>query len=226
MWWRKQEQSGDPLADIVSRLHIPHPFDLDAFCEAIAADRGRPLFIAQLTDLDPDLPCGMWFGSGQGDYVFFKPTASRILQVQIILHEIAHMLLRHRGPHFDTEGIPSGEDVQVAAETMASLIEGSTQSFGNHTPGMPAADIMRAEAARIRAAASAPTTLDEDMGISPATMLSLLGRTKYSGPQETDAENLATLIHEKASRTEARSRTNDGTDVLERLSDAFGHPTQ
>ncbi|MER7507975.1 hypothetical protein ABTX82_06350 [Streptomyces lavendulae] len=224
MWWKRRHHSKS-LAAIVARLEIPRPFQLHAFLEVVAVERGRPLIIAELQEINPDIPCGMWMSTSEADHIFYKPAASPILRTQIVLHELAHMLLEHKGPQFELQAQPSDEDVQLTAQAMSSLLH-EGQAFGAPEPVLPAAAIMRAEAARIRAAASAATELDEDMGISPGAMFALLGRTKYSGPEESDAENLATLIHEKASRTEARSRTRHGSDVLERLSDAFGHPTQ
>lgn len=226
MWWRRRRQSSDPLEAILAKLRIPQPFELHALLEAVAAERGRPLIIAELDEINPAIPCGMWMSTGEADHILYKPAASPILRTQIILHELAHMLLEHKGPEFDLSAQASDEDVQLATKAMTSLLAHESQAFGAPEPVLPAAAVLRAEAARIRAAVTATTELDDDMGINPDAMFALLGRTKYSGPQEADAENLATRIHEKASRTEARSRTKDGSDVLERLNDAFGHPTQ
>ncbi|MFJ9338629.1 hypothetical protein ACIRP0_04970 [Streptomyces sp. NPDC101733] len=236
MWWRSKRRADDPLAEVVARLHIPIPFDLRQFCEAVAADRGRPLVLQELDGANPDVPCGIWVSLDEADLVFYQPAASTILRRQIILHEVSHMLLGHVGPHYDLAGTPRDDDLAAASTSLRALTTpaeqfGGPAARGDDTgdasePEVPVAAFMRAEAARIRAAVSATTRLDEETGVSPDTMFALLGRTKYSGPQEADAENLATLIHEKASRTEARSRTAKGADVVERLSDAFGHPTE
>ncbi|MCP3758898.1 hypothetical protein [Streptomyces sp. TBY4] len=226
MWWKRLESTtGDPLKKLVARLSIPTPFDLEAFCEAVAEDRGRPLFLQQLDDSNPDLPCGLWMSLDAFDLVFYQPAASAILRRQIVLHEISHMLLGHVGPHFDTLSGPEG-DGELPAGFPANPFAAHTEKFGRSEPDLPVSEFMRAHAARVRAQLAKTTAEDEELGISPSAMAALLGRTKYSGPQESDAETLATLIHEKASRTEARSRTTEGADVLERLSDAFGHPTQ
>lgn len=228
MWWSRQRRRSDPLAELVAKLQLPRPFELHSFLEAVSAERGRPLIIAELKEINPLIPCGMWMSTSEADHILYKPAASPILRTQIVLHELAHMLLNHRGPEFDVHAsiAPSDEDVRLTTEAMTSLLADEAHAFGAPAPALPAAAVLRAEAARIRAAVTETTVEDEALGFDADAMFALLGRSKYSAPQEADAEGLATLIHERASRTEARSRTSDGSDVLERLNDAFGHPTQ
>lgn len=80
-------------------------FSVDALCEVISAQRGRPLHVHPL-----DLPsssglnaCGMWIATDVADHVFVEHRTSRFHQEHIILHEIGHMLCDHV-----TEDLPAG----------------------------------------------------------------------------------------------------------------------
>jgi hypothetical protein len=50
-------------------------------------------------DLPPESPCGLWVSTDQQDYVFFQEATSGPHRLQIILHEIGHLLCEHHtGP--------------------------------------------------------------------------------------------------------------------------------
>ncbi|MGE7388379.1 hypothetical protein ACQKM2_23215 [Streptomyces sp. NPDC004126] len=188
---------------IADRLPLPQPFDLNTFCDGIAEQRGRPLVLLPLDGPpDPALPCGMWVGLDVADLVFYDAAAPGVLRVQIVLHEVSHMLLGHVAPEF----APARTDTSPA--TGAEL---------------PVAAAIRAEAARIRAAASESEAVDEELGLDVGRIAHLMGRSRYSTPQERKAETLATLIHERASRA-AQSASPRHEDQLVRLQDTLGHP--
>ncbi|GAB3965579.1 hypothetical protein [Streptomyces sparsus] len=80
-------------------LDIPRPFDLDVLCERIAADRGRPLRLVPLEGApDGNLPCGVWVATSSTDVIFYEPATSGVHKLQIVLHELAHLLLGHGAP--------------------------------------------------------------------------------------------------------------------------------
>ncbi|AEW97365.1 MULTISPECIES: hypothetical protein [Streptomycetaceae] len=223
-WRRPQSQ----CAAVAGQLAIPQPFELDAFCRNIAEQRGRPLLLLPLDGPpDPDLPCGIWIGLDVADLVFYEAGAADILKVHIVLHEISHMLLGHVAPELDVAEDATEEEV-AAAERHFQRILGRTHKSvaGADRPDLPVADILRAEAARVRATAAAAKPVDEEIGLSATRIAALLGRTKFASRQEREAETLATLILEKASRNEARSASGQARDVLARLNDAFGHPVR
>ncbi|WP_424217045.1 hypothetical protein ACN20G_33680 (plasmid) [Streptomyces sp. BI20] len=211
MWKRIIRRKIDPFEAIVARLPIHAPFDLDRFLESLAVERNRPLILIELKSTEA-LPCGIWVSTEEADRVYYARAADPLLRTQIILHEVSHMLLNHRGPAAEQQVIDEAGMAALAA------LSSDGQRYGTH----PAATL-RAEADRIRAQAAAVRATDDELGIDPAAWLALLARTTYSG-QEADAERLASLIHEAASRSEAKSRTADGEEVLGRLDAAFGHP--
>src|SRR5437879_3028794 len=70
-------------------LPIPTPFTITTFCQAIAAQRGRPLHLYALPEATPGGPCGVWIATDDGDHVFYEPGTSPLHRDHIILHEIA-----------------------------------------------------------------------------------------------------------------------------------------
>ncbi|MFG1694052.1 hypothetical protein [Nonomuraea sp. NPDC049309] len=74
---------------------IPHPFTLDAFLDRIRAERRRPLHMHDLPAEAAGAVTGLWFGTRRADHIFVAPGASGLLRVNIVLHEISHMLLTH-----------------------------------------------------------------------------------------------------------------------------------
>jgi hypothetical protein len=76
-------------------LHIPEPFDLDAFCREVAARRGRRLLRRPVPGLSSGAPCGLWVGTAEADHVFYDPGTSPLHAEHIVLHELAHILSGH-----------------------------------------------------------------------------------------------------------------------------------
>ncbi|MER6198948.1 hypothetical protein ABT234_16490 [Streptomyces sp. NPDC001586] len=210
--------------EVADELIIPQPFNLEVFCANISAQRGRPLLVLPLDGpADTDLPCGIWVGLDTADLVFYEAGAADILKIQIVLHEIAHMLLGHVSPQLHLSGDADDEPVTVSEHFRRFLARTSDFEKGFH-PDPSIADTMRAEAARIKVAATRTTSSDIELGLSTDRILHLLGRTRFVNRQEEEAETLATLILERASRNEAISTSSDASDVLARLNDALGHP--
>ncbi|WP_406340283.1 hypothetical protein [Streptomyces sp. NBC_00648] len=225
-WWTRRRP--DPRTAAAAALPIPHPFDLETFCAGIAEQRGRPLHLLALQGArDPGLPCGLWLGLDSADLVFYDDQAADILKVHIVLHEISHMLLGHTAPDL---GPPVAHTADAAEQrTLHGHLERAlrhaarTGSTGTAAP-LPTAEIIRAEADRIRALATVRRPADDAIGLDPARIAQLLGRTQYAGEQERDAEHLATLILERASRDETRPTTPRAAEALIRFNDLYGHP--
>ncbi|MCX5405714.1 hypothetical protein OHA37_17695 [Streptomyces sp. NBC_00335] len=85
---------------VVQHYDVPHPFEVEDLCAAVAAERGRPLTLLPMPAdfADGSGICGMWVSMGAADLVYYTPVASRPHQTHIILHELAHILLDHREP--------------------------------------------------------------------------------------------------------------------------------
>ncbi|MFI1162844.1 hypothetical protein ACH4UM_04335 [Streptomyces sp. NPDC020801] len=224
-WGRR---SRNQLTAITDQLFIPQPFDLNQFCAAIAEQRGRPLMLLPLDGPpNPDLPCGIWIGLDAADLVFYETMAADVLKVQIVLHEIGHMLLGHEAPELEIAGDVTQEELATASEHLERILARTTHVVDEiDAPALPIAAVLRAEAARLRAATSRGKPSDAAMGLSASRIAQLLGRTRFTSKQEKDAETLGTLILERASRNDTGATSHEAADVLGRLHDAFGHPVR
>jgi hypothetical protein len=77
-------------------LNLPDPVSLGSIQRHLERLRGRPIVIKPMPGTPTDTVCGLWFGLDARDVIFHAPGASAVHRQQIILHEFAHMILRHR----------------------------------------------------------------------------------------------------------------------------------
>jgi hypothetical protein len=84
-------------AAIVRELDIPVPFDVGQFAARLERQRRRPIRLIPFTSA-PGMPCGLWVSTAEADYVYYEQGTTPFHISCIALHEIAHMLLGHRGP--------------------------------------------------------------------------------------------------------------------------------
>ncbi|MDY7088092.1 MAG: hypothetical protein SYR96_23675 [Actinomycetota bacterium] len=121
-------------------IRVPAPFNLDQFCDEVAARRGRPLFRRPVPGLSDEAACGLWIGTDRADHVFFDPGTSRLHAEHIVLHELSHILCGHSGsdaalgtlfPDLEPGAVRRmlgraryTDDQEREAEMMASLIRG------------------------------------------------------------------------------------------------------
>lgn len=78
-------------------LVLGHSFTFDELVERIQHHRRRPMKLIEVPELaehDGAL-CGLWLATEDHDLVLHAPSDSRLHQQQFILHELAHMILRH-----------------------------------------------------------------------------------------------------------------------------------
>ncbi len=57
--------------------------------------RGRPIVVRESEHLNGTDACGVWFAHADEDRIFHAATPYESYRQQIVLHEIAHMLLGH-----------------------------------------------------------------------------------------------------------------------------------
>ena len=57
--------------------------------------RTRRIIIEESQDLASITTCGLWLSQDDAELVFHRPASSELHRQQIILHELAHMVLRH-----------------------------------------------------------------------------------------------------------------------------------
>ena len=83
-------------AAIIRDLDIPSPFDLTEFAARLERQRNRPIRLRPVS-FAAGAPCGLWIGTTEVDYVFYEQGTTPFHRNFIALHELAHMLLGHRG---------------------------------------------------------------------------------------------------------------------------------
>ncbi|MER5649629.1 hypothetical protein [Streptosporangium sp. NPDC002524] len=79
--------------DLVPVPH--HPFDFEEYLRRVEAARGRRVYLHDLPAAAVGAICGLWIATAGGDHIFVAPGAVGLLRVNILLHEISHMLLGH-----------------------------------------------------------------------------------------------------------------------------------
>ena len=78
-------------------LPVPDPFDFDEFIAALGRQRGKPLRVWEFdTGSDGGSPCGLYVGTESADHIFVAPAHSELQRQQVVVHELAHMVLGHR----------------------------------------------------------------------------------------------------------------------------------
>lgn len=76
-------------------LALQEPVSVGSIKAHLEDSRGRRILIEPIKDTPTDKVCGLWFGLDDVDLILHARAASEIHRQQIILHEFAHMILRH-----------------------------------------------------------------------------------------------------------------------------------
>lgn len=75
-------------------LELPAPFDLESFCRSLSARRRRPIVLQPL-----EVPAGLgglWAATEKADYVLYQAGTRPLHRLQIILHELSHLICDHQ----------------------------------------------------------------------------------------------------------------------------------
>jgi hypothetical protein len=94
--WRVAAEGTERHAVIIRDLEIPVPFDLGLFVAWLERRRGRGIRLCPFRS-GAGMPCGFWIGTAEADLIYYERATSAFHQTHIVMHEIAHMLLGHRG---------------------------------------------------------------------------------------------------------------------------------
>jgi hypothetical protein len=129
---------------LLATLQLSAPFNLRDLVERLAAQRARPIELVQ--DPLPD-QVGLWLERTDRDVIYYPEHTSRFHQGQIILHEIAHIVLDHTScdvvddllPHLSPQTIrrvlcrnSRSTSEEREAELFASLL--LKQAAATHVP--------------------------------------------------------------------------------------------
>jgi hypothetical protein len=99
---RQLRQIRGSLAELLREISTLEPvsagsrWELPVFCEAVARHRGRPIELVP-HDMPNEGPDGIFQGLGSVDVVIYDQNTTVLHQEQIVLHELGHLLLGHKG---------------------------------------------------------------------------------------------------------------------------------
>lgn len=83
--------------EALAALQLPAPFNLCDLIAAVERERRTKIQIVEFPDISPeDGLFGIWLNTEDlGDFILHVPTESELHRVQVILHELSHMILGH-----------------------------------------------------------------------------------------------------------------------------------
>jgi hypothetical protein len=76
-------------------LRLQEPVSMRSIQTHLETASGRPIVIKPIDNTPTDKVCGLWFGLDNLDLILHAKAASEVHRKQIVLHEFAHMILRH-----------------------------------------------------------------------------------------------------------------------------------
>lgn len=89
---------------LLRELEMRPPFEVSELCARLAQRRGRPIRL-RAHPLPASGPFGLWVSKAEEDLIVYQEETSRIHQVQIILHETAHMVAGHASYEQDEDAL-------------------------------------------------------------------------------------------------------------------------
>ena len=127
---------------------------LESLVEHVQRLRGRPIVIEERPELVSTTTCGLWFSTDEVEIVFHRAPRSELHRQQFILHELAHMVLRHNEglvsadyaktlfPDLDGERVRSAlardefdREDEIVAELLADLLSAAIHTSDREYAG-------------------------------------------------------------------------------------------
>jgi hypothetical protein len=188
MGWDLRRQCETTVRTLDQRIGgIPVPFDLNVLLDLLEAARGRPIELIPFSATVSGKLCGIWVGTDRLDLIYYEEATSLLHQDHIILHEIGHMVCEHTGVAMSTTD-------QVRSLLLTDAVRGQVDTVlgrGSHTAVRGQVDTVLGRGSHTAVRGQVDT---------------VLGRGSYTAVQEQEAELVATLIMERATRPALRLR--------------------
>ncbi|HEX9228801.1 MAG TPA: hypothetical protein VF885_19545 [Arthrobacter sp.] len=137
-------------------LNLADPVSLGSIHRHLETLRSRRIIIKPMKDTPTDKVCGLWFGLDDVDLILHAASSSEVHRQQIILHEFAHMILRHDQeiisaefagtffPDLDPERVVRAlkrsdfmDEFEVTAEILADRLAARIRLSQTRTAGQP-----------------------------------------------------------------------------------------
>lgn len=94
-WRRKATTEQSEAQAAYNSLGLSGALTLPILLDKVSALRGKPIVVEAVEGLRNTETCGLWLSTEHTEFVFHAPTDSDLHRQQCILHELAHMILRH-----------------------------------------------------------------------------------------------------------------------------------
>lgn len=159
--------------DRLRSLGLRPPLDQEKLRLAIGRERGTTVHLIPSADIPPGSAYGVTGGDAHNDVVLFEARTTHSHQLLIILHEFAHMLLRH--PRAAVDHSPDPESFQMISAAAVA------ETLGVPNPAEEEGDAARRPRRWSRLRRRRPP--------NPHT-----GPTLYKSRIEWEAETLATIL--------------------------------
>ncbi len=136
-------------------LRLSEPVSLASIQAHLERQRGRKIVIRPIEGAT-DKVCGLWFGLDYMDLILHARAASEVHRQQIVLHEFAHMVLRHEldtvsaeyagtfFPDLDPERVVKAlkrtdflDELEVTAELLADRLAARIRNSQDRAGGQP-----------------------------------------------------------------------------------------
>ena len=136
-------------------LRLSEPVSLASIQKHLELQRGRKIVIKPIEGAT-DKICGLWFGLDHMDLIMHARAASEVHRQQIVLHEFAHMVLRHEQdivsaeyagtffPDLDPERVVKAlkrtdflDELEVTAELLADRLAARIRNSQDRSGGQP-----------------------------------------------------------------------------------------
>ena len=136
-------------------LGLSEPVSLASLQRHLERLRNRKIVINPIEGAT-DKVCGLWFGLDHMDLILHARAASEVHRQQIVLHEFAHMILRHEQdtvsaeyagtffPDLDPERVVKAlkrtdflDELEVTAELLADRLAARIRSSQDRSGGQP-----------------------------------------------------------------------------------------
>lgn len=137
-------------------LNLVEPVSLQSTHRHLERLRGRQIIIQPMDGTPTDKVCGLWFGLDDMDLILHAAAASEVHRQQIVLHEFAHMILRHDQeevsheyalnffPDLDPERVLTAlkrsdfmDEFEVVAELLADRLAARIRASQRRSAGQP-----------------------------------------------------------------------------------------
>ena len=112
-WTALRERCARRVAEIERDVGIPEPWSVDEFLDRLERFRGRAIDLCAISWM-PGESTGAWRRHADHDIIAYAANTSSVHQDLIILHEVGHLVLDHRG-----RCVLSVEDAQRLAPDLA-----------------------------------------------------------------------------------------------------------